>query len=307
MSKRTVPPGRLPASLTGRPFSVDEAKRAGVSPKRLRSRDLGRPFAGVRSDGEVTDIRSRCRAYASKMSPDEFFSHGTAAVLHDMWLPLWLEERAMLDVSVVRPARAPRDRGVSGHHLVQRPRLVVTRDGFRVADSVETWCQLATVLPHRDLVVAGERLLAKDRDGVEEMQGRLLAAAADPNRPYSRRLGAAALRLRCGSRSAGESTLRLLLVDAGLPEPEMNAVVTDASGRFLGEADLVYRGRRVVIEYEGDYHRTDKKQWRKDIVRYERMQDAGWRVIRVTADDVRLRPDETVARVRAALAARRTP
>lgn len=40
---------------------------------------------------------------------------------------------------------------------------------------------------------------------------------------------------------------------------------------------------------------------RDDILKYERLQDLGWRVIRVTKDDMRERPDETVARVRAAL------
>ena len=84
----------------------------------------------------------------------------------------------------------------------------------------------------------------------------------------------------------------------------MNGVLLDDRRRFLGEVDLLYRAQKVVIEYEGDYHRTDKAKWRSDVVRYERMQDAGYRVIRVTADDLEDRPAETVARVRAALAAR---
>lgn len=303
MPRRTAPLTPLPAPLRDRPFSTKEAAAVGVSAKRLRARDLERPYAGVRTASAPLDTRALCAAYGAKMAPHEFFSHVTAAVLHGMWLPSDLKTREELDVAVVRPARAPRDRGLIGHHLVARPRLVVTRQGFRVADCVETWCQLASVLSQRDLVIAGESLLAKGRGDVERVRARLLAGADDGNRPYNRRLAAAAGRLRCGSRSAGESELRLLLVEAGLPEPEMNAPVGDASGRFLGEADLVYRARRVVIEYEGDYHRVDKKQWRKDIVRYERMQDAGWRVIRVTADDLHLRLQETVDRVRAALAA----
>lgn len=304
MSGRNAPRTPLPRALVDGPFSVSEAQRAGVTKRRLRAQDLERPYVGVRTSAPLATVQDLCRAYWPKMAPEEFFSHVTAAVLHGLWLPAPLEDRRTLDVSVVRPARAPRDRGISGHHLIQRPRLVVTRDGFRVADEVETWCQLATQLGHRELVIAGERLLAMDCDHVDEMRARLLAAADDAHRPFHRRLAVAASRLRCGSRSAGESRLRLLLVESGLPEPEINIAITDASGRFIGEADLVYRGRRVVIEYEGDYHRVDKQQWRKDVVRYERMQDAGWRVIRVTADDLRLRPDETVARIRSALARR---
>lgn len=304
MAKRTSPLTPLPKDLAGTAFRTKDAERLGVGGKRLRSRDLVRPFAGVRAPASPSDVPSLCAAYASKMSPNEFFSHVTAAVLHDMWLPLDLELRMTLDVSVVKPARAPRDRRVIGHHLVPRPGLVVVQHGFRVAAPVETWCQLATVLPRTPLVVAGDSLVAKGRPGAEALLGRLREAAADGDRPFAKRIASAAAAIRSGSRSAGESTLRRLLVEAGLPEPEMNAVLLDDRRRFLGEVDLLYRAQKVVIEYEGDYHRTDKAKWRSDVVRYERMQDAGYRVIRVTADDLEDRPAETVARVRAALAAR---
>jgi Protein of unknown function (DUF559) len=294
----------LPAAFTAAPFSIADATSAGVGRKRLARPDLVRPFAGVRMTTAPADTRDRCSAYLPRMAEREFFSHVTAAVLHEFWLPLELEMRPTIDVSVVRPDRAPRDRNVVGHHLVQRPRLVTMRDGFRVSDPVETWCQLATLLNRRELVVAGEGLLQRGRAGAELMRAKLLDAASDGDRPFSRRLAAAAPSLRAGVRSPGETLLRLLLVEAGLPEPEINTAVTDASGRFIGEGDLVYRGHRVVVEYEGDYHRVDKRQWRKDILRYERMQDAGYRVIRVTVDDLRDRPGETIARVRAALASR---
>ena len=82
------------------------------------------------------------------------------------------------------------------------------------------------------------------------------------------------------------SMLRLLLVDAGLPEPEVNVRLLAPDGSFLAEGDLVYRSARLVLEYEGEHHRTDKKVFRSDIRRRERYEDAGWSVIRVTADDM---------------------
>jgi hypothetical protein len=292
----------LPRALTGQAFAISAA--SGVGRKRLDHPDLARPFAGVRSTRLPTDTRDRCSAYLPKMADGEFFTHATAAVLHGMWLPLEITTQPVLHVSVIKPDRAPRDRGVIGHHLVRRPRLVVTRQGFRLADPVETWCQLATLLDRRELIIAGESLLARGRERVDRVHAQMLDAASDPDRPFHRRLAAAAPALREGSRSPGETLLRLILVEAGLPEPEINAPVLDRAGRFIGEGDLVFRGCHVVVEYEGDYHRVDKRQWRKDVVRYERMQDAGYRVIRVTADDLRDRPEETVARVRAALLGR---
>lgn len=201
-----------------------------------------------------------------------------------------------------KPARAPRDRLVRGHHLIPRLGLVQEKDGFRVASPVETWCQLATCLTLVQLVVAGDALVRHGTPDLGERRADLLAAADDAARPSSRRLQRAIALVRLGSRSPWESALRVLLVEAGLPEPEVNGRILDARGRFVAECDLVYRAARVVIEYEGDGHR-DQKTFRNDIHRYERLQDLGWRVVRVTADDIRLRPAETIERVRRLLAA----
>jgi hypothetical protein len=78
----------------------------------------------------------------------------------------------------------------------------------------------------------------------------------------------------------------VILVLAGLPEPELNVRIYDRAGWFLGEGDLVHRSARLVLEYEGDHHRTDQAQWRKDLLRRERFEDAGWSVLRVTGDDL---------------------
>jgi very-short-patch-repair endonuclease len=98
--------------------------------------------------------------------------------------------------------------------------------------------------------------------------------------------------------------LRLMLVDAGLPEPQVNVRLTARDGSFLAEGDLVHVSARVVLEYEGDQHRTDKRVFRNDIRRRERYEDAGWSVIRVTADDMDLATNrrEMLARVRQRLA-----
>lgn len=48
--------------------------------------------------------------------------------------------------------------------------------------------------------------------------------------------------------------------------------------------DLGYLEARVLIEYQGDHHRTDRRQWREDLVRRQLFEDAGHRVIEVSAD-----------------------
>ena len=93
---------------------------------------------------------------------------------------------------------------------------------------------------------------------------------------------------------------------AGIEEPETNGSVEGRAGLLLGHADLVWRAHRLVAEYEGDGHRVDKEQFRRDIERYERFRDAGWEVVRVTADDlVGPRAVRLTERIRVRLARRR--
>jgi very-short-patch-repair endonuclease len=64
--------------------------------------------------------------------------------------------------------------------------------------------------------------------------------------------------------------------------------------------DLAWPDQRVVVEYEGAYH-FDGLQIAKDDRRYERLIAAGWRVIRLSAVDLR-DMDAVVSRIAQALA-----
>jgi very-short-patch-repair endonuclease len=83
-----------------------------------------------------------------------------------------------------------------------------------------------------------------------------------------------------------ESRTRVVLVTAGFPEPELNQDIFSATGAWLGRVDMLWRRARVVGEYEGDGHRSERRRWRADIERVRRMEAAGFRVIRITADDI---------------------
>lgn len=54
---------------------------------------------------------------------------------------------------------------------------------------------------------------------------------------------------------------------------------------------------KVAVEYDGERHRTDRKQWRDDIARREALDDHGWKLVVVTADDLRYRRNLIVTRV----------
>ncbi len=288
-------------AFDGKAFTTSAARRSGVGRRRLKKQDLHPTFRGVRAFREATTVRQLCDDYLPKMAAHEFFSHRTAAVLNRMWLPIEVETRLLVDVAVVPPHRAPRDARSKGHHLIGRPGLVMTHDGYRVSNPVETLCQLATMLREEDLVVAAESLLTPWHENRRSTYLRLMRACEDELRPCACRLARVAPRIRIGSRSAQESRMRLALVASGLPEPLINHRWQAPDGERF-EGDLVYLEERIWIEVEGDQHRTDRKQWRKDLRRYERLTDLGWRVVRVSGDDV-ARPAETISRIRTLLIA----
>jgi Protein of unknown function (DUF559) len=284
------------------PFSLERGRQAGFTGGELRSSRWNRPFAGVRSFDEPQTVRELAQAYSVKMKPAAYFSHVTSAVLLGMWLPLALQHRMVLHVSVPPNVRAPRDRLVKGHTLIDRPASVQTKYGLRIGSARETWCQLATILGLEDLIIAGESLLAKNRRDRIPLWS-LVSAVEVGDRPRQALLERALPHLRAGSRSAKETELRRLLVRGGLREPEINGDIFDAAGVWVAECDLVYRAERVAVEFEGEQH-FEKRQGRKDVKKYELLRALGWTVVRVMQDDL-LEPPVLVARVGTALKASR--
>ncbi|MFE5670547.1 hypothetical protein ACFQ58_02960 [Agromyces sp. NPDC056523] len=204
------------------------------------------------------------------------FSHATAARL---WgLPLPDEHPLPLHVSAPAPLRQPRVAGVVGHRLGKDIRVGRIR-ALPVVAVADAWCQLATTLAHDDLVAAGDRIIGWPRP-----LGSLDAIDAAIERFGSRR-GAVRLRearadLRVGSASRRETRLRLQVVRAGFPEPELNARIGLGGSRST-PGDLVFRDYRVLLEYDGEQHRDDEAQFHRDVERLNDLAAAGWIVIRV--------------------------
>jgi G:T-mismatch repair DNA endonuclease (very short patch repair protein) len=283
----------------GDAFSVAEGRAAGLSPQQLRNPRLLSHFSGSRSRRRGADLLlERCAAYVP-VAPDGFrFSHVTAAVLYGMPLPSRLERRPELHVAVRRGAPAPRHRGVVGHRISDT-RLATPR-GFPCVTPELAWLQLAAMLTLDELVVAGDHLVRRKRpSSTIELLAQVVAGRA-----RGAVLARRALRdIRPGTDSPQESRMRLILLRAGLPEPVIGFRVHH-DGYFVGTPDLAYVAERIAIEYEGEHHRLDAKVFRDDIDRRELFESAGWRVMRVTADNLR-DAVRFVARVTRLLAERR--
>lgn len=102
------------------------------------------------------------------------------------------------------------------------------------------------------------------------------------------------------SGSPMETRLRMLLVLAGLPRPQVQWPVQDEHARTVLWVDLAYPDRMVAIEYEGEEH-TTRSGVRRDIARYTRLVDRGWRIYRYTADEIRRDPHRILAQITRAL------
>jgi hypothetical protein len=286
--------GPLPDALKQGAFGVQDARELGVPAGRLRSLDLESPFRSVRThELDWNDIHEVCSAYAVCLAPDQLFSHVTAARLLGIPLPYRLESRRAIDVWA--PQIQPRGDGVMGHRSAPLP-SIVTR-GLPVVAPARVWVQLAPLLDHASLVAAGDSLVRRKHplSSLDELTRAVRGAKGVRG---VRSLRAALLDVRPGTDSPMESRLRLLLVSSGLPEPVIGNTIFDSTGGFVGTPDLAYVRQKIAIEYEGDGHRTDPAVFADDIERRERMQEAGWYVIRVVKSHVFRQQAWLVDRVR---------
>jgi very-short-patch-repair endonuclease len=188
---------------------------------------------------------------------------------------------------------------VRGHSGLRREDVVLLDGGLRVVRTDVTWGDLADRLTVDDLVVLGDAML---RRGLSTLDALNRIASGTRHRRGVRLLRLAVPLLEPRTDSPMETRVRLLLVRAGLPCPQANRdVVVD--GEWIARPDLSYPHLRIAIEYDGDHHRS-RRQWRSDRARRQLLEDAGWVVLELTADDVLRRPEATVERVRRVVCAR---
>ena len=101
-----------------------------------------------------------------------------------------------------------------------------------------------------------------------------------------------------------ETRLRLLIVLAGLPEPEVNFILRAPDGSWRRRFDLCYPGYRLIVEYDGRKHAFDSEQWSGDLTRREELDELEWRIIVVESSGIYEDPLRTLQRVRGALKSR---
>lgn len=293
-----------PHGFVDRPFTVKQADAQGLTRAQVRGIPALAPTAGLRMPGPPPSVEAYAAAYALVLPAPWAYSHVTAARLHGLPLPSRWSPSEPLDVMRSRdaPVRRP---GVRARYGLERRRPVVVR-GLPVTDVATTWCDLAGQLELDDLVVLGDAELrrragAGGRHRIEDLRAAHLLCTG--GRGAKARARALEL-VRVGSESPGETRARLLFLRAGLPEPELNVDVGGAE-RWVARVDFLWAKQKVVVEYEGDHHRTDRAQWQWDIHRVRELEALGYRVVRMTGADLRdpVRREALLALLRSLLCA----
>lgn len=202
----------------------------------------------------------------------------------------------------------PRDAPAEGHPAPPRPaqagRLIVHRahlypgeikdvNGVRVTSPVRTAYDLARRGNLVEGVVAVDRLANVHRfspDLLLHFSARYHGVRGNSLVPF---VLAHADRRAC---SPMETRLRMLIVRAGLPRPQVQWAVQDEQTRTAAWLDMAWPDLMIGIEYEGEGH-AEADQVLRDVGRYIGLVDKGWRIYRYTKFEILRRQDLIIAQL----------
>jgi len=266
-------------------FNVTAAGGGGLSRGRTRSVEFARTSRGVvvRREGLPDDDIVE-RAALLGCSEGAVLTDVSAASAWRLPLPPWLglEPSARpRSIVVAGSTGRPRRGDVSGRRLDLPPEHVCHTRGLRVTTPARTWIDCAAVIPMEYVIVMGDALLGRKLESVERLQG-IVAWARGRRGVVPARTSLPLLDGR--SESPGESLVRAHFRLAGLPAPECNYNVVE-SGGWLARVDMAWTAERVIVEYDGLVHLSEKSR-RSDAARVNLLQRAGWYVIVLTARDL---------------------
>ncbi len=274
----------------GAPFTVAAGMDEGLTRTELESVQFVRLFHGVYIARAVTrTLLVRTRAALLVAPSSAVVSHHTAALLYGGYVPA----SSTIHLTMKYPLNCKQS-GIRPHR-VKRPPPGTSWRGVPITSPERTFCDLGGHLDLVELVVLGDRLVRRRRTTPE----RLRLAADNWDGAHAKVLRRAAGLVRAGVDSRPESQLRMLLVLAGLPEPEVDIRFENPdTGELERRLDTGYRELRLGIEYDGAQHREDEEIYESDISRHEEIREKRrWRLLRVTKRGVYEAPLATLRRV----------
>lgn len=305
-------PEVLPQRWNGSTLTPALLRAEGIHPQRLLRSDIDRVAHGFyRQDAERLNPEMRAALLAEEL-PDCVLSDVTAARLLGLHLP-WEVTRDDA-VHLTQPAgtaRRIRRLGVKSHRRELREGQVMSFGGVPVTTPARTWFDLAARCSLTSVVAFGDQLVRQPRQRFEgrdapfasfkELAGVVDGAGRVPGKARAKEaLGL----IRVGADSFKETELRLALVEAGLPEPDLQ-VPADSTDPRSHPADLGYPWLKIAIQYDGETH-FDPGQQRRNQNRDNEFRAGGWLLLCFNSVDAQNGFHRAASQVRSAVYLRTT-
>lgn len=277
----------------GEPFVGSEAVACGLVTKSQLETRYARLFRGVYIDRDAA-LTAAVRAKAAWLWTGRrgIVAGFSAAALHGS---RWVDDGRMVELIHTNHHRSA---GVQLHRDTVAADEIEIIGGLTVTSPARTALDLGCWYPTMTAVAAIDALAAATE--IKAVDVELLARKYAGRRGIARARRAAEL-FDAGAQSPKESWLRIVLVEAGLPRPQTQIPVFNEFGSVFAYLDMGWEEIKVAVEYDGEQHRNDRRQYSWDVRRLEKLERLGWIVVRVIAGD---RPKDIAHRVRAARACR---
>lgn len=208
-----------------------------------------------------------------------------------------------MHVTVRRESDRRRREGIRCHVTTAPEPLVRRIDGLQVSAPEQVFLELAANLPLVELVVVGDHMVRRRMTTLKRLR-EFCERATGKDAAHAR---AAVAFVRERVDSPMETRLRMLIVLAGLPEPEVNLTFGDEEGLEFRRYDLSWPGARLIVEYDGRHHIERIEQWESDLDRREKIDDDRWRIVVVISKGIYQTPGATVAKIHRLLRERGVP
>jgi very-short-patch-repair endonuclease len=230
--------------------------------------------------------------------PGAVLSHRDAAALHG----LRPSQSTKVTVSTAADVRSTSALWVRRRRRLTSDDVTVVR-AIPVTSAARTLVDLAPMLTAAQL---GSALGEAERRGLldpQAVQAALARVRGRHGHGHARLTDALRAHAHAGAvllRSPLEERFLDLVLAAGLPRPQLNAPV---AGR---EVDAVWEAQRVVVELDGWAHHSGRQAAVRDREKTNRLQLAGFVVLRFLHGDLVARPAHVASAIRGALAAQST-
>lgn len=222
-----------------------------------------------------------------RLGPDAVLSHESAA----RRLGIDLVHAGGDHLTVPRDRSRRRVEGWRVHRRDCAPHEIRVVDGLSQTAPVRTVHDLARTLPLGEALAAAESAVRAKQVTADDLTAALEASTgAWAERPRT------VAALLAPADSVLESLAAALFHEAGLT-PRRQFDISDPHGQPVATVDFCWPEARLVVEVDGFAFHSDREAYRRDRKRLNALAQRGWRVLRLTWEDVVGHPAVAVALV----------